>query len=172
MNEHGHARKTGSVVVNRDVVHAVGFYTANMPDSSVRTITRAPSDYPEGQEGDVLTGECTVAGIPCLGLNDCAGDRAERNVVVQIASDDQAETDLLSRLLVDSAGEASACGWCKHRWGCHCRSPHGSHRSDDLPDPTVAERVFDAMMTMAQDRPRRHRTDPNGLTRRQRDDKQ
>ena len=32
-------------------------------------VLRAPGDYPAGKEGDVLTVDFTVAGIPCLGLN-------------------------------------------------------------------------------------------------------
>jgi predicted 3-demethylubiquinone-9 3-methyltransferase (glyoxalase superfamily) len=38
------------------------------PDSSVRAVRHAPTDYPSGKAGDVLTVEFTVAGIPCLGL--------------------------------------------------------------------------------------------------------
>ena len=30
---------------------------------------RAPGDFPDGKQGDVLTVEFTVMGIPCLGLN-------------------------------------------------------------------------------------------------------
>ncbi len=29
----------------------------------------APGDFPDGKQGDVLTVEFTVMGIPCLGLN-------------------------------------------------------------------------------------------------------
>lgn len=28
-----------------------------------------PGDYPDGKQGDVLTVEFTVCGIPCIGLN-------------------------------------------------------------------------------------------------------
>ncbi|MDB5916071.1 MAG: 3-demethylubiquinone-9 3-methyltransferase family protein, partial [Massilia sp.] len=41
---------------------AAQFYAETFPDSSVGTIFRAPSDYPAGKEGDVLTVEFTVAG--------------------------------------------------------------------------------------------------------------
>lgn len=44
-------------------------HAATFPDSSVGTILHSPGDYPAGNQGDVLTVEFTVAGIPCLGLN-------------------------------------------------------------------------------------------------------
>ena len=48
---------------------AATFYAATFPDSAVTAIHRAPGDYPAGQQGDVLTVEFTVLGLPCLGLN-------------------------------------------------------------------------------------------------------
>lgn len=48
---------------------AAAFYAATFPDSSVGATLRAPSDYPNGREGDVLLVEFTVCGIPCIGLN-------------------------------------------------------------------------------------------------------
>lgn len=35
----------------------------------------------------------------------------------QVATDDQAETDQLWEANVGNGGQASACGWCKDRWG-------------------------------------------------------
>ncbi|RZJ83056.1 MAG: VOC family protein, partial [Massilia sp.] len=46
-------------------LEAAQFYAANIPDSSVGQVFRAPSDYPAGKQGDVLTVEFTVAGMPC-----------------------------------------------------------------------------------------------------------
>lgn len=48
---------------------AATFYAATFPDSRVGAVHRAPADYPAGRQGDVLTVEFTVLGIPCLGLN-------------------------------------------------------------------------------------------------------
>lgn len=44
-------------------VDAASFYAATFPDSAVGAIHRAPGDYPDGKQGDVLTVEFTVAGI-------------------------------------------------------------------------------------------------------------
>ena len=52
-----------------DAHEAARFYVATFPDSKVTAVHKAPGDYPSGKEGDVLTVEFTVLGIPCLGLN-------------------------------------------------------------------------------------------------------
>ena len=54
---------------DKDAEEAARFYAATFPDSEVTAVHKAPSDYPSGKEGDVLTVEFTVLGIPCLGLN-------------------------------------------------------------------------------------------------------
>jgi predicted 3-demethylubiquinone-9 3-methyltransferase (glyoxalase superfamily) len=54
----------------------------------VGRVFRAPSDYPSGKAGDVLTVEFTVAGIPCLGLNGGPAFNQSEACSFQIATDD------------------------------------------------------------------------------------
>ena len=54
---------------DKDAEAAARFYAATFPTSAIGAVQHAPSDYPGGEEGDVLTVEFTVLGIPCLGLN-------------------------------------------------------------------------------------------------------
>src|SRR5258708_15535795 len=54
---------------DKDASEAARFYAATFPDSKVHAVHEAPSDYPGGKKGDVLTVEFTVLGIPCLGIN-------------------------------------------------------------------------------------------------------
>ena len=54
---------------NKDAEDAANFYAATFPDSEVTNVFHAPSDFPGGKTGDVLTVEFTVCGIPCIGLN-------------------------------------------------------------------------------------------------------
>src|SRR5512142_346406 len=54
---------------DKEAHEAAKFYAATFPDSKVTAVHHAPSDYPGGKKGDVLTVQFTVAGIPCLGLN-------------------------------------------------------------------------------------------------------
>ena len=54
---------------------AASFYAQTFPDSRVGAVHRAPADNPSGKQGDVLTVEFTVMGIPCLPLGLSAGAR-------------------------------------------------------------------------------------------------
>lgn len=130
-------------------VEAAQFYAATFPDSAVGTIYRAPGDYPAGQQGDVLTVEFTVAGIPCIGLNGGPQFQHSEAFSFQIAIEDQAETDRLWNAIVRHGGQESACGWCKDRWGLSWQiTPRALLAAISDPDRAAAKRVFDAMMTM------------------------
>ena len=50
-----------------DALDAAKFYAETFPDSAVGAVMRAPGDYPDGKQGNILTVEFTVAGIPCMG---------------------------------------------------------------------------------------------------------
>ena len=63
------AKNTICLWYDKDAEAAARFYAKIFPDSTVGAVHRAPSDYPSGKRGDVLTVEFTVAGVPCLGLN-------------------------------------------------------------------------------------------------------
>ncbi len=134
---------------DRDALEAANFYAATIPDSSVGAVLRAPGDFPDGRQGDVLTVEFTVAGIPCIGLNGGSAFQQSEAFSFQIATDDQAETDRLWNAIVDNGGEESACGWCKDRWGLSWQiTPRILTDGIADPDRDAAKRVFDAMMTM------------------------
>ena len=128
---------------------AARFYAETFPDSAVGAVYRAPADYPSGKKGDVLTVLFTVLGIPCLGLN--GGPQFQHNEAFsfQIAADDQDETDRLWNAIVGNGGQESACGWCKDKWGISWQiTPRVLTDGIADPDPAVAKRVFEAMMTM------------------------
>ena len=128
---------------------AARFYAKTFPDSAVGTVHRAPGDYPDGKEGDLLTVEFTVAGIPCIGLNGGPHFKHNEAFSFQIATDDQAETDRLWNAIVDNGGQESACGWCKDRWGVSWQiTPRPLLAAVTDPDRAAARRAFDAMMTM------------------------
>jgi 2-polyprenyl-6-hydroxyphenyl methylase/3-demethylubiquinone-9 3-methyltransferase len=134
---------------DRDALEAAQFYAATIPDSSVGTVMRAPGDYPDGKQGDVLTVEFIVAGIPCVGLNGGPAFKQSEAFSFQIATDDQAETDRLWNAIIDNGGEESACGWCKDRWGLSWQiTPRALTDAMADPDRAAAKRVFEAMMTM------------------------
>ena len=91
-------------------LEAAQFYAGTFPDSTVGAILRAPGDYPSGKEGDVLTVEFTVMGIPCLGLNGGPAFKHGEAFSFQVATDDQVETDRLWNAIIDNGGQASEYG--------------------------------------------------------------
>jgi 2-polyprenyl-6-hydroxyphenyl methylase/3-demethylubiquinone-9 3-methyltransferase len=128
---------------------AAQFYAATLPDSAVYAVHRAPADYPMGKEGDVLTVQFTVAGIPCLGLNGGPMFKHTEAFSFQIATDDQAETDRLWDAIIGNGGQASACGWCKDKWGlCWQITPRVLTDALAHSDRAAAKRAFEAMMEM------------------------
>src|SRR5262245_9235382 len=102
---------------DKDADEAARFYAATFPDSKVTAIHKAPSDYPGGKQGDVLTVEFTVLGIPCLGLNGGPTFKHSEAFSFQIATENQEETDRYWNAIVGNGGKESQCGWCKDRWG-------------------------------------------------------
>ena len=128
---------------------AARFYAETFPDTRVTGVHRAPGDYPSGKQGDVLTVEFTVMGIPCIGLNGGPTFKQTEAFSFQVATDDQAETDRLWNAIVGNGGQESACGWCKDKWGLSWQiTPRVLTAAVNDPDRAAAQRAFDAMMGM------------------------
>lgn len=128
---------------------AANFYAATFPDSRVGKVYRSPGDNPSGKEGDVLTVEFTVAGMPCMGLNGGPMFKHSEAFSFQILTEDQEETDRLWNAIVSNGGEESACGWCKDRWGVSWQiTPRALIDAMSGHDGAAAKRAFEAMMTM------------------------
>jgi 2-polyprenyl-6-hydroxyphenyl methylase/3-demethylubiquinone-9 3-methyltransferase len=128
---------------------AANFYARTFPDSRVGAVHRAPGDYPAGEEGNVLTVEFTVLGMPFLGLNGGPQFKFDEAVSFQVYTADQAETDRLWNAIVGNGGAESECGWCKDKFGLSWQiTPRALMDAFTDPDPAAARRAFEAMMTM------------------------
>ena len=135
---------------DHDALAAANFYAATFPDSEVGTIMRAPSDFPSGKKGDVLTVDFTVLGIPCIGLNGGSAFTQSEAFSFQVATEDQAETDRYWNAIVGNGGRESACGWCKDKWGVSWQiTPRVLTEAVTGPDPEADRRAFEAMLTMS-----------------------
>ena len=133
---------------DRDAEEAARFYARTFPDSTVGAVLRAPSDYPAGKAGDVLTVEFTVCGVPCLGLNGGDVFKQSEAFSFQIATDDQAETDRYWNAIVGNGGAESACGWCKDKWGLSWQITPRVLTEAMARGGDGAKRAFEAMMEM------------------------
>jgi predicted 3-demethylubiquinone-9 3-methyltransferase (glyoxalase superfamily) len=144
----GMARNTICIWYDKDAEAAANFYAKTFPDSHVSAVHRAPTDFPSGKAGDVLTVEFTVAGIPCIGLNGGPAFKHTEAFSFQIATDDQAETDRYWNAIVGNGGQESACGWCKDKWGISWQITPRVLTEAMAAGGDEAKRAFTAMMSM------------------------
>ncbi len=143
------AKNTICLWFNGDAEEAAHFYADTFPDSYIGAVHRAPGDFPSGKQGDVLTVEFTVMGIPCVGLNGGPAFTHSEAFSFQVTTVDQAETDRYWNAIVGNGGQESACGWCKDKWGLSWQiSPLMLIKAVTNPDTALAKRAFDAMMKM------------------------
>jgi predicted 3-demethylubiquinone-9 3-methyltransferase (glyoxalase superfamily) len=134
---------------DKNAEEAAKFYAATFPDSHVGAVLRAPGDFPSGKEGDVLTVEFTVLGMPFVGLNGGPQFHFDEAVSFMVYTEDQAETDRYWNAIVGNGGSESVCGWCKDRFGLSWQiAPRRLMELMADPDRETAKRAFDAMMQM------------------------
>ena len=143
------AKNTICLWYDNDAEEAANFYASIFPDSKVIALHKAPADYPSGKEGDVITVEFTVMGIPCVGLNGGSTFKHCEAFSFQVSTEDQAETDRLWDAIIANGGEASVCGWCKDKWGISWQiTPRILIEAIGHSDRAAAKRAFEAMMQM------------------------
>ena len=142
------AKTTICLWYDTDAEAAARFYASVFPDSEVRAVHAAPGDYPSGKQGDVLTVDFTVCGVPCMGLNGGSYATHSEAFSFQIATDDQEETDRYWNAIVGNGGQESECGWCKDKWGLSWQITPRVLTEAMAQGGEVARRAFAAMMTM------------------------
>ncbi|UIP06320.1 VOC family protein [Erythrobacter sp. SDW2] len=132
---------------------AADLYCGLFPDSAITRIDTAPSDYPGGKAGDVLTVSFTLLGQPFMGLNgrpklDNANGFTDA-VSFQVFTDTQEETDRYWSALTGDGGGEMACSWCYDRFGVRWQIvPRVLMDALGHDDPMVRARVFGTMQQM------------------------
>jgi predicted 3-demethylubiquinone-9 3-methyltransferase (glyoxalase superfamily) len=132
----------------KDAEAAARFYAETFPDTSVGKVHNSPADNPSTRQGEPLTVEFTVLGIPCLGLNGGPHFKQSEAFSFQVITEDQQETDRYWNAIVGNGGQESMCGWCKDKWGVSWQiTPRFLAEAMDG-DSARAKRIFEAMMKM------------------------
>ena len=135
--DHGEGRK------------AAEFYASVFPDSHVDARHDAPTDYPDGKQGNELVVEFTVLGQPYQALNGGPMFKPNQSVSFMVITEDQAETDLYWNAIVGNGGAESQCGWCQDRWGYSWQiTPRVLVEAMSSPDKPAAKRAMEAMYQM------------------------
>jgi len=128
---------------------AAEFYASVFPDTHVGKAMTAPGDYPDGQSGDELLVHFTLLGQQFVGLNGGPNITPSMATSFMVVTENQQETDRYWNAIVDNGGAENDCGWCKDRWGYSWQiTPRVLLEGNSNPNPEVAKRVFQAMMTM------------------------
>ena len=128
---------------------AAKFYATTFPDTKITEKHYAPSDYPDGHQGDVITVLFEVMGIPCIGLNGGPTFPQSEAFSFQVITEDQTETDQYWNAIVSNGGQESQCGWCKDKWGVSWQiTPRILIDALASSDREASKRVFEAMMPM------------------------
>jgi predicted 3-demethylubiquinone-9 3-methyltransferase (glyoxalase superfamily) len=133
---------------NGDAEDAAKFYAQTFPNSAVHAVNRAPGDYHNGKEGNVLTVNFTVVGIPCMGLNGGPMFKHSEAFSFMITTEDQEETDRYWNAIVGNGGRESACGWCKDKWGLSWQITPRALMEGMAAGGAEAKRTFEAMQKM------------------------
>ncbi|MDB5100392.1 MAG: 3-demethylubiquinone-9 3-methyltransferase [Cyanobacteria bacterium RYN_339] len=142
------SKNTVCIWYDHGAEEAARFYAQTFPDTTVGAVHIAPSDFPSGKKGDVLTVEFSVCGVPCVGLNGGDAFKQSEAFSFQIATDDQAETDRYWNAIVGNGGEESMCGWCRDKWGVSWQITPRVLTEAMAKGGDVAKRAFEAMMEM------------------------
>jgi len=133
---------------DKEALQAAKFYASVFPASKVTAVHKAPSDFPSGKKGQVLTVEFTVLGIPCLGLNGGPEFEHSEAFSFQVATDTQKQTDRYWNAILRNGGTPSRCGWCKDKWGISWQITPRVLTEAMAAGGAEAKRAFEAMMDM------------------------
>ena len=121
---------------------AATFYAETFPDSAVDAVHRVPGDYPSGKEGDVLTVEFTVLGIPASASTAGRSSSTARPSRSRSRPKTRPKPTACGTRSSKTMARNSACGWCKDKWGLSWQiTPRAVTEAITDPDPAAAKRV-------------------------------
>ena len=142
------AKNTICIWYDKDAEAAATFYASLFPDSSVHGVFHAPGDYPSGQKGQCADRQFHRLRHPLHRPERRPAFKHSEAFSMQIATDDQAETDRYWNAIIGNGGQASECGWCRDKWGINWQITPRTLTEAMAAGGAEAARAFAAMMTM------------------------
>jgi predicted 3-demethylubiquinone-9 3-methyltransferase (glyoxalase superfamily) len=130
----------------KEAEEAAKFYASTFPGSKVDRVSTVGAETPSGPAGSVKVIELTLMGQAFMLLQ--AGPHADFNDAVSflIPCEDQAEIDRYWNAILETGGQAQACGWIKDRWGVRWQINYA--KMGTLMSGPGGKRVAEAMMKM------------------------
>ncbi|WP_426592923.1 VOC family protein [Cellulomonas sp. McL0617] len=129
---------------------AATFYVSVVPNTSIRSVVRAPTGTPGVAEGAAFIVELTLDGMPVTFLNGGPVLKLDDAFSFVLECQDQAEIDHYWEALLADGGVESQCGWLKDRFGVSWQvTPTGLDRMMGADaDPAGTARAMAALLTM------------------------
>ena len=133
----------------KDIEAAARFYVETFPDSSLGEPIPAPSDYPNGKEGDPILIDLVICGRDFQLLNGGEVDfKPSMAVSFMVETADQAETDRIWDAILAAGGREVQCGWITDPYGYSWQiTPRVLNEALAAGGPQ-AKAAFEAMMPM------------------------
>ena len=133
---------------DKDAEAAARFYAATFPDSAVGAVLHAPSDYPSGKKGDVLTVNSRSSAypvsastaVPCSSTTKPSRSRSRPKIRQRRTATGTQSSAMAAR--------RAQCGWCKDKWGISWQITPRVLTDALAAGGDEAKRAFDAMMEM------------------------
>jgi len=126
---------------------AAEFYVSVFDNSKITAERYYPAGAP-GPEGEVMTVEFELDGVPFIAIAGGPEFKPNEAVSFMVTCEDQAEIDYFWEKLTDG-GTESVCGWLRDRFGVAWQVvPRGMDEVFSDPDPAKAARAFAAMTEM------------------------
>jgi predicted 3-demethylubiquinone-9 3-methyltransferase (glyoxalase superfamily) len=133
---------------NDQAEEAANFYVSVFRNSKVKAVTRY-GDAGPGPKGSAMTVNLELDGQEFTALNGGPQFPFTEAVSFVVHCDTQQDVDAYWEKLTDG-GRASQCGWLKDKYGLSWQIvPKALPRLLQQSDPTKAQRVVQALMTMA-----------------------
>ena len=127
---------------------AVQFYTSIFRNSKILQTSRYPEGAP-GPKGSVMTMKFELNGQEFIALNGGPHFKFTPAVSLFVSCDSQEEVDRYWSAFLAGGGKASRCGWLEDKFGLSWQIiPTKLVTLMSDPDPKIAGRVAQALMTM------------------------